>query len=282
MAGGLDPDTPAAAVRWGTRADQHTVRATLATLADRELRPPCTIVVGPVAAERLDWFERRPLLGRRVVVTRARDQAGELADRLRLAGADVVEVPTIELAEPSDGGSGLRDVVRRVDGFDWVVLTSPNGARRFTSLLRDGRDLAGVRLAAIGPGTAAALAEAHLVADLVPERYVAESLLEAFPDPPDGRGPGAPGPGRGGTRRPARRPGGAGLGRGGGVGLPDGPGGADRPAACRGAGRGRHHLHVVVHGAAPGGRGGRGATFPRWWPRSARSPPPPPAGTAWR
>ena len=184
MAGGLDPDTPAAAVRWGTRADQHTVRATLATLADRELRPPCTIVVGPVAAERLDWFERRPLLGRRVVVTRARDQAGELADRLRLAGADVVEVPTIALAEPSDGGSGLRDVVRRVDGFDWVVLTSPNGARRFTALLRDGRDLAGVRLAAIGPGTAAALAEAHLVADLVPERYVAESLLEAFPDPP--------------------------------------------------------------------------------------------------
>ena len=186
VAGGLDPDTPAAAVRWGTRPDQETVRATLATINNHPLRPPCTIVVGEVAGEHLGWFERRPLLGRRVVVTRSRGQAGQLSDRLRVAGADVIEVPTIEIAEPADGGSAVRAALARVSSYDWVVLTSPNGARRFTRELRDGRDLAGVLLAAIGPGTAAALAEERLVADLVPERYVAESLLAAFPDPPDG------------------------------------------------------------------------------------------------
>jgi uroporphyrinogen III methyltransferase/synthase len=189
LAGGLAPDTPVAAVRWGTRSDQHTVRATLGTIAEQPLRAPSTIVVGDVADRHLGWFERRPLLGRRVVVTRSRDQAPQLGDRLRLAGAEVLEVPTIRIADPLDGGAALRAAASEVRSYDWVVLTSPNGARRFTSVLRDGRDLAGVQLAAIGPGTAAALGEARLVADLVPERFVAESLLDAFPAPPaDGRG----------------------------------------------------------------------------------------------
>lgn len=188
MDGGLPPDTPAAAVRWGTTPRQATVRATLATLGDHPLAPPSVIVVGRVAREHLDWFERRPLFGRSVVVTRARDQAPELADRLARAGAEVVVAPTIEITDPGDGGDALRAAVGAVAGADWVVLTSPNGARRLCAELRDGRDLAGVSLAAIGPGTAAALAEHHLVADLVPPRYVAESLLEAFPDPPPGGG----------------------------------------------------------------------------------------------
>jgi uroporphyrinogen III methyltransferase/synthase len=186
LAGGLPADTPVAAVRWGTRPDQSTVRATLGTIAEHTLRPPCTIVVGDVAATQLGWFERRPLLGRRVVVTRSRAQASQLSARLRAEGAEVVEVPTIDIADPADGGAALRDAVARVAGYRWVVLTSPNGARRFTAELRDGRDLAGVRLAAIGPGTAAALADAHLIVDLVPERFVAESLLDAFPDPEPG------------------------------------------------------------------------------------------------
>jgi uroporphyrinogen III methyltransferase / synthase len=189
QAGGLGPDTPVAAVRWGTRPDQTTVRATLGTIAAHPLRPPCTIVVGEVAAEHLGWFERRPLLGRRVVVTRARDQAPQLTARLRAVGADVLEVPTIEIVDPADGGAALRAALADVRSYDWVVLTSPNGARRFTAGLRDGRDLGGVRLAVIGPGTGAALAEDRLVADLVPERFVAEALLEAFPAP-DGRGSG--------------------------------------------------------------------------------------------
>jgi uroporphyrinogen III methyltransferase / synthase len=187
-AGGLPGATPAAAVRWGTRPDQTTVRATLDTLGDVLPAAPATIVVGEVAAEQLDWFERRPLFGRTVAVTRARAQAGELSARLRRLGAQVCEVPTIAIGDPADGGDALAAAVDGVGGYDWVVLTSPNGAERFARRLRDGRDLAGVRLAAIGPGTAAALARWHLVADLVPERFVAESLLEAFGDPPDGGG----------------------------------------------------------------------------------------------
>jgi len=195
--GGLPPDTPAAAVRWGTTADQSTVRATLATLGHHPLAPPAVIVVGGVAAEDLAWFERRRLFGTSVVVTRARDQAGALATLLSAEGARVVVAPTIRIDEPSDGGAaldaamaGLRDREGH-DGsppFDWVVLTSANGAGRFCARLRDGRDLAGVRLAAIGPGTASVLAAHHLVADLVPERFVAESLLDAFEDPPSGGG----------------------------------------------------------------------------------------------
>ena len=189
LAGGLSPDTPAAAVRWGTRPDQRTVRATLATLADHDLAAPSTIVVGDVAAQQLRWFEERPLFGRRIVVTRSKAQAGSLAGRLVAAGAEVVDAPTIEFVGPSDGGAAMRDALARIDEFDWVVLSSPNGVERFTELLRDGRDLAGVRLAVVGPGTQAALAERGLVADLLPDRYVAEGLLEAFPDPdPDGGG----------------------------------------------------------------------------------------------
>lgn len=188
QAGGLPADTPAAAVRWGTRPDQETVRATLGTLHEHELRAPATIVVGEVARQRLDWFERRPLFGRRVVVTRTRSQAGELSARLRELGAAVEEVPVIRVDDPADGGAALARAVAGVASYDWVVLTSPNGAARLCGALRDGRDLAGVRLAAIGPGTAKVLAEHHLVADLVPGRFVAEGLLEAFPDPPAGGG----------------------------------------------------------------------------------------------
>ena len=186
IAGGRSPGTPAAAVRWGTRPDQHTVRGTLATLHTHELSPPSTIVIGDVAAQSLDWFASRPLLGRTVVVTRAAAQAGRLSGKLRAAGAEVLEVPTIRIDDPADGGVALDDAIAGVAAYDWVVLTSVNGAERFCARLRDGRDLAGVRLAAIGPGTAAALTDQHLQVDLLPERYVAESLLESFSPPAEG------------------------------------------------------------------------------------------------
>ena len=188
IAGGLAPDTPAAAIRWGTRAEQCTARATLATLADQPLEPPSTIVIGRVAALDLRWFEDRPLLGRRIVVTRGRAQAGPLASQLRRLGAQPVEVPVIEVVDPADGGEALARAAASVREHDWLVVTSANGARRFLACLRDGRDLAGVRVAAIGPGTADVLREANIEPDLVPERFVAEGLLDAFPEPPAGGG----------------------------------------------------------------------------------------------
>ena len=182
--GGLDPETPAAAIRWGTRPEQHTVRATLATLADHPLEAPSTIVIGRVAAIDLNWFEARPLFGRRIVVTRAREQASSLVARLRELGADPIEIPSVEVHDPVDGGAALAVAVERVRTYDWLVVTSANGAARLLSALRDARDLGGVKVAAIGPGTADALRAGNVVADLIPDRFVAEALLDAFPPPP--------------------------------------------------------------------------------------------------
>ena len=185
MAGGAPADTPVAAIRWGTRPDQHTTRTTLADLHACPLEPPVTIVIGQVAGLDLPWFESRPLFGRRVVVTRARHQASGLVERLRGVGAETVEVPTIEIADPDDGGEALRTAAARVRDYDWVCLTSPNAVERFLACFHDARAFGDVRVAAIGPGTAAALASAGIVADLVPERSLAEGLVATFP-----RGPG--------------------------------------------------------------------------------------------
>ncbi|HET7488789.1 MAG TPA: uroporphyrinogen-III C-methyltransferase [Acidimicrobiales bacterium] len=183
IAGGMDPATPAVAVCRGTRPEQRTVRTTLAELPGADLAPPVTIVIGRVAGLDLGWFEGRPLFGRRVVVARAAHQAGALASLLAAAGAKVVAVPTIAIADPSDGGAALREAAERVASYEWLVLTSANAADRFLSLLRDARDLGAARVAVIGPGTAAALERWRVVPDLVPEHFVAESLLAAFPDP---------------------------------------------------------------------------------------------------
>lgn len=181
LAGGMAPDTPVAAVRWGTRPEQRTQRTTLAELGTTPLEPPATIVIGPVAGLDLAWFEARPLFGLRVVVTRAREQAPELGARLRALGAEVVEVPAIEVVGPDDGGAALAEAAARVHTYDWVVFTSVNAVARFVPLLRDARAFGPARIAAIGPGTAEALAARNLLADLVPDRFVAEALVEAFP-----------------------------------------------------------------------------------------------------
>ncbi len=185
QAGGLAPDTPAAAITWGTRPEQHTVRATLATIAGLPIASPAVVVIGEVAAQDLGWYTQRPLFGRTIVVTRAREQVSELARRLRELGASVLSLPTIGIADPADGGQALRTAAAALASgtYRWLVCTSPNGARRLLAELRDARDLAGVCVAAIGPGTAEVLRAANVVADLVPERFVAEGLLEVFPSP---------------------------------------------------------------------------------------------------
>ncbi|MGH9026592.1 MAG: uroporphyrinogen-III synthase, partial [Acidimicrobiia bacterium] len=180
IAAGRDPETPVAAVRRGTRPDQQTVRAALESIAESDIEPPSAIVVGAVADLDLGWFERRPLFGRSVVVTRAREQASELRSRLEFLGAEVVEMPAIAIER-------IDITLPALDAYDWLVVTSANGVAVFFDALDetglDARALGRLRVAAIGPGTTAALADRGVRADLVPERFVAESLVEAFPAP---------------------------------------------------------------------------------------------------
>jgi len=186
---GRSPATPAALVRWGTTPDQFTLVGTLESIAalaeEKRLKPPAVLVVGEVVGlrERLNWFESLPLFGRRVMVTRTRDQASGLSRRLADLGARVVECPTIRIAPPEDGGP-ISAALDRLGEFDWLVLTSPNGVDYFFESLkargRDARALAGVQVAAIGPATAAKLDAFGLRADLLPEEYVAEGLVKAL------------------------------------------------------------------------------------------------------
>jgi uroporphyrinogen III methyltransferase/synthase len=189
IAAGRDPAEPAAAIERGTMAGQRTVEATLGTIAEavaREgVRAPALIVVGAVAGrrEQLGWLERRPLHGRRVVVTRARAQASGLATALRNLGAEVVELPAIRI-EPRIEAPEVRAAIAALGDYSLLCLTSPNGVRLLWEAMRtagrDARALAGVTVAAIGPGTARALAKIGVAADVVPERFVAEGLVEAL------------------------------------------------------------------------------------------------------
>jgi uroporphyrinogen III methyltransferase/synthase len=184
IAGGRAPETPVAAVRWGTLPAQRTVRTTLADAANAGIEAPSAIVVGPVAALDLTWFESRPLFGRTVVVTRAREQASGLRVRLEALGAAVVELPAIEIV-PLDFD------LPALAGYSWLAFTSANGVDAFfdrglAPAGLDTRALGGLHVAAIGPGTARALARRGVRADVVPEQFVAESLLDAFPPAGDG------------------------------------------------------------------------------------------------
>lgn len=184
MHGGLDASTPVAAVTWGTRPEQRTTRTTLGQLGATALRSPSVIVIGAVAGVDVGWFERRPLFGRRVVVTRTRTQASDLVARLHDLGAETIEMPVIEIGDPADGGAALRGAAARAHEYAWVVFTSANAVTRFVPLLRDARAFGSACVAAIGPGTADALRTYNVEADLVPHEFVAESLLDAFDDGP--------------------------------------------------------------------------------------------------
>ncbi len=179
---GWDPGTPAAMVRLATTPRQETVTGTRGDIVERgrHLRPPAVFVVGNVVTLRdcLNWYERRPLFGRRILVTRAREQAGEMSRLLAEAGADPVELPLIQVLPLEDPGALDAALERR---HDWVVFTSVNGVRavwqRLQAIGADARSLAGGRLCAIGPATAAELAAHGLRADYVPAEYVAEAIV---------------------------------------------------------------------------------------------------------
>jgi uroporphyrinogen III methyltransferase/synthase len=191
MEHGALPATPVALTRWATTGRQSTVEGTLQTIAqvikDANFKAPAVCVIGSVVLERdkLNWFETRPLFGRRIVVTRTRQQAGGLSRELSLLGANVLELPTIRIEPPLDL-KAFGQLVMESHSYDWIVFTSPNGVDRFFEmfykLYNDARSIGGAKIAAIGPGTADRIKSFHLAVDLLPEKYVAEGLIKAFKD----------------------------------------------------------------------------------------------------
>jgi uroporphyrinogen III methyltransferase / synthase len=189
IAAGRDPGEPAAVIASGTLPDQRTVTSTLEGIAEAaseaEIKPPAVTVVGPVAArrEQIAWLEKRPLHGRRVVVTRARAQASELSRRLAALGAEPIELPAIRIV-PRIDSKEVRRAVEGLHAYALVCLTSPNGVRLlFEAMAEQGRDaraLANATVAAIGAGTASALAAHGVLADVMPEQFVAESLVDSL------------------------------------------------------------------------------------------------------
>jgi uroporphyrinogen III methyltransferase/synthase len=189
IANGTPAETPIAMVRWGTTGRQQSLDGTLANIAEvaarEKIGPPTVAVVGEVVKLRgkLNWFERRPLFGQRVVVTRSRGQAGQLAGRLQELGAEVLEVPTIRF-EPPTHRTDVVDALLELNSYDWLVFTSPNGVTTFFEYFfrqfHDLRDLGGARIAAVGPATANKLKELHLQVDLMPDEATGSAVAEAF------------------------------------------------------------------------------------------------------
>lgn len=188
MAGGLAAETPVAVVEWATLPRQRSLLATLGTVAVEKdkagMKPPAVVIVGEVARyyEHINWFEQRPLFGKRVAVTRAREQAGELRRKLEAQGAEVLELPLIEIVE--EDSHETADVFAEIASYDWIVFTSPNGVRcffkKFHRQFSDLRCIGGARIACIGKSTAREVERQHLAVDLVPETATAEHLADAM------------------------------------------------------------------------------------------------------
>ena len=186
---GCPADTPVAMIRWGTTGQQQTIQGTLGAISGvaekAGFKPPAVTVIGGVTLlrDQLNWFERRPLFGKRIVVTRSRDQASELVRRLTELGADVLEIPTIAIKPPKKIGP-LREAIEGIGTYDWLVFTSPNGVdaffREFFRCHDDLRDLGGLKIACIGAVTAQKLAGLHLAVDLQPAEFTTEALLAQF------------------------------------------------------------------------------------------------------
>jgi uroporphyrinogen III methyltransferase/synthase len=188
LAGGRSADTPTAVIERATSSSQRVITGTLSTIAERardaSVGAPAITIVGDVVRLRQEiaWFEHRPLAGKRIVVTRARAQASSLSARLRDLGAEVIEMPAIRI-EPLDPAP-LHGALDALSDYDWVMFTSQNAVELFWRAMRrrglDARSLGHARLAAIGRATADALLDVGLAADVVPEKFVAESLVEAL------------------------------------------------------------------------------------------------------
>jgi uroporphyrinogen III methyltransferase/synthase len=186
---GRDPETPVALIQWGTRTDQRVVTGTLRDIVPKvkeaKLGPPAIIVVGEVVRlrEKLNWYESKPLFGRRIVVTRSRDQASAFVEMLIDRGATTIEFPTIDVVPPASWDE-LDRAINTVETYSWLIFTSANAVRffmdRLRSLGKDLRTLKGVNICTIGPKTAETLGQYGLRADLVPSEFKAEGVLAAL------------------------------------------------------------------------------------------------------
>ena len=186
---GRSSDTPAALIRWGTTPRQQTVSGTLANIVQRAeeagIKAPAIIVVGEVVSLRqtMRWFDKRPLLGKRIVVTRARTQASDLVQRLSDLGAECLEFPTIRVEPPPDW-SQLDRALARINEYRWLIFTSVNGVafffKRLFELGKDVRMLGHLQTAVIGPATADKLMDFGFKSDIIPESYRAEAVITAF------------------------------------------------------------------------------------------------------
>jgi uroporphyrinogen III methyltransferase / synthase len=186
---GKPAETPAALIRRGTTPDQETLTGTLGDIAQKagesRFTPPAILVVGGVVGlrETMNWFETKPLFGRGIVVTRPEAQAEGLAELLQARGARVIPFPVIRIAEPKSWAR-LDQALDELDTFSWVVFTSANGVSSFFRRLRergrDIRDLKGIRIATIGPATAAAVGALGIRVDLIPEEFISEGIVRAF------------------------------------------------------------------------------------------------------
>lgn len=183
---GRSPDTPVAVIRWGTRSDQTTITGTLHNISEiikaKEIKPPAVMVVGDVVKLRktLQWYEKKPMFGHRILVTR---EHAEGFERLEELGAEILEFPTIEIVPP-ERYDELDAAIDRIPAYDWLVFTSRNGVkfffRRYFERDRDIRDLHGVRICAIGTKTAEEVRKYGIRLDLIPHEYRAEGLIDAF------------------------------------------------------------------------------------------------------
>ncbi|MGB0775477.1 MAG: uroporphyrinogen-III C-methyltransferase, partial [Akkermansiaceae bacterium] len=189
IAHGAASDMPIALTRWATTGRQRTITGTLETIADiaekENFKAPAVGVIGNIVREmeNIHWYEDRPLQGKRIVVTRSQEQAPALVKELTALGADVLELPVLRVVDPEDK-RGFAESVANVHTYKWLVFSSSNGVRRFFdafyALYKDARSLGGVSIAAVGPGTAAEVEKYRFAVDLVPEKHIAEGLVEAF------------------------------------------------------------------------------------------------------
>ena len=184
---GRNPDTPIAVIRWGTTPLQETIVGTLNNIIkktkEKEIRPPAIIVVGEVVAlrEKLNWFEKKPLFGKRILITRPRGQVKIFVELLEKEGAIAIQFPTIETIPP-DSWDALNNAIKKLDTYQWLIFTSANGVRFFMERLKankkDIRELKGIKICAIGPKTAASVKSLGIRVDAVPEKYIAEGVIE--------------------------------------------------------------------------------------------------------